>query len=301
MGIKVLWIDDQANDSFIDYAYNCGIDIEARFNVDDGIKELMSSRVYDALILDANCISHNNGNSEPDITALGYALSQINKNGLFVPWFVYSAGGFSGEESIDIIVKAQERNYDQKPWYKKPSEIDLLFDKINEVANAGFSVKIRQQYADVIGVFGKDESDKRLIDLLTQVEEGVTNDPELLVKARKMLEDIFQYCYEHGATSVEPTKTNLSEISRDMCGRELFNLIPSYIQEAIRCSVITTNPAAHTLTLDKVLMNNEAPYIIRSITYQILTLINWCKTLPQTKHDIAELQLKIIEQKRSKR
>ena len=68
MQINVLWIDDQPNEAFIDKADKEGIYIEVRENVDAGIDELLnSSTSYDAIILDANCISHNDGSKETDI------------------------------------------------------------------------------------------------------------------------------------------------------------------------------------------------------------------------------------------
>lgn len=148
MEIKVLWIDDQPNDPFIDYAYNCGIDIEVKQNVDEGIIELKSSHIYDAIILDANCISHNDGSAEPDISALGYALRMISENNIKLPWFVYSGGGFSGEDRIDFLVEIYNRSYDNVLWYKKPSQMKELFAKIKEVVGNSDVFKYKSLYSE---------------------------------------------------------------------------------------------------------------------------------------------------------
>lgn len=207
MNIKVLWIDDQPNDQFIDYAYNCDIDIEAKQNVDDGIMELKSSQGYDAIILDANCISHNNGKNEPEISALGYALIQIASNNIKLPWFVYSGGGFSGEEHIDILVKSNDRPYDNVLWYKKPLQMKELFAKIKEVVGNSDVFKYKSQYPE-------------------EFEAA-----KLIPDAERLLIEGFSFEYSHSQQSVQdyfnPSRKIFERIVSDLKQRNILPKISS--------------------------------------------------------------------------
>lgn len=65
----------------------------------------------------------------PEVSALQYALQCLSKKDIMLPWFVYTGGGFEGEAAISYMVKGCERNYDDRDYYKKPLEMNLLFEK----------------------------------------------------------------------------------------------------------------------------------------------------------------------------
>lgn len=286
MNIKVLWIDDQPNDRFIDYAYNCGIDIEAKQNVDDGILELKSSQCYDAIILDANCISHNNGSNEPDIDALGYALRKITENGIKLPWFVFSGGGFRGEEHIDYAVKPYERPYDNVLWYKKPAQTKELFDKIKEVVGSSDVFKYKSQYPEEF------EAAKLIPDAERLLIEGFS----------------FEYC--HSQQSVQdyfnPARKIFERIVSDLKQR---NILPKISLNAVARLLksntefvegfrlkepIMEKPLAHSLKffldmtqdgshddcdlqlgVDKYVRSRQNINLFRSVFYILLDLLLW--------------------------
>ena len=119
MELNVLWIDDMPNEAFMDRAYEKGIVITNKLNVDAGIEEILApTSSYDAIVLDANCLKHKSDeDSMPEVSALQYALQCLSKKDIMLPWFVYTGGGFEGEAAISYMVKGCESNYDDRDYY----------------------------------------------------------------------------------------------------------------------------------------------------------------------------------------
>ena len=288
--INVLWIDDQPNNAFIDRADIKGINIEVRTNVDDGISALRSSCIYDAIILDANCVSHPDSSREPEITALGYALRKITEHKITTPWFVYSGGGFEGESSIEITVKAYERLYDDKNWYKKPSEMNLLFDKIKDVVIKSDMYILKAKYPEVFAWY---PNSRELVDILAYLENDINNDPSVFNVMRKELDWIMTYAYDHGLSLVQFTGSNLAECSTFMGRSELSSIIPIHIQRAIHSTTAICNEGSHRLTIDGLTRDGKAPYLVKSTILEFLNILYWLKDSPKTLEDIERTKLLI--------
>ena len=285
--INVLWIDDQPNNAFVDRADKKGINIEVRKNVDDGILELCSSSVYDAIILDANCISHSNGSSETDISALAYALRKITEHKINTPWFVYSGGGFSGEESIDIIVRAFERDYDEKLWYKKPGEMGVLFDNIKQVATNSEFYKLKAKYPEIFSWY---PNTKQLVQILGYLEDNKHTDASVYNLIRKELDWVMQYANTHGISQIVWSGSNLAECSTFMGKSELTGVIPLHIQRSIHSTTAICNEGSHRLTIDQLTETGKAPYLIKSTVLEFLNILYWLKDSPQTHDEINDMR-----------
>ena len=149
--IQVLWIDDKPTHDFILYASLHKIKITAKTNVDDGIQELLNKKaLYDATILDANCISHRENTMGPQIQALYYATNQLAQNQIELPWFVYSGGTFEGQNPIDIIVEGCELPYNPtNRWYKKPGDMEVLFADIKSVVAQFQDFKLKEKHKEL--------------------------------------------------------------------------------------------------------------------------------------------------------
>ena len=74
--IKVLWVDDEPNDDFMNEAYEEGLDLDNVICVEDGIASLKDpSKSYDAIILDGNCRIMHDMNEQPSLHALRNAIT----------------------------------------------------------------------------------------------------------------------------------------------------------------------------------------------------------------------------------
>ena len=84
--IKVLWIDDQPNGTFLDSAEANGINVKNCTTVEAGLKELTDKNAfYEAIILDANCKIADENMEAPQLKALTNAITGIYKNQIDLP------------------------------------------------------------------------------------------------------------------------------------------------------------------------------------------------------------------------
>lgn len=98
--IKVLWVDDEPNDDFMNEAYEEGLDLDNVICVEDGIASLKdSSKSYDAIILDGNCRIKHDMNEQPSLHALRNAITHLLEMQTDIPWFVYTAANYEGRVS----------------------------------------------------------------------------------------------------------------------------------------------------------------------------------------------------------
>lgn len=291
--IQALWIDDENANSFMDLAYYKGINITKKENVDDGIEELLrDSAQYDAIILDANCICNQDNTKGPDIEALIYAINQLIKHNITQPWFVYSAGGFKGEDFIDRIVRSDKRPYhSEKLWYKKPKDMNLLFEDIKRVVAEYPNFKLKEKHADLFSWYPRKEE---LLNIIRYLDKEDNNDDyEVFNKIRQQLEYLMRLAREKGFLNIEYKTTNLGECSKQLGKQELTGIIPNYIQRSLHSIVTVCNEGSHLTSLQEIIRNNKAPYLIKSTIYEFLNLVHWFKDAPRTDPDINAMKEKI--------
>jgi len=296
MKIDVLWIDDDPKQSFIDSADNEGINIEVATNVDDGISMCLNGdKLFDAIILDANCISHNDGTTETDIIALSYALRRISEERIIIPWFVYSGGGFKGEQYINVQVSAYERFYDARLWYRKPADMDALFNKIKEVVNDS-SNPWKQRYPDLFDWYPRP---RELKDILEFMSEDKCFNSDVCIRIRKELEWLMDYFYDCGILSTPIEGSKLTDCARKLTNKSVLskeNIVPQYIQQYLQALCAITNDGSHQkghAHLD--IKNGDAPYLIRSLVMGFLNVLFWAKSLPRDEEGRNALKQKVQE------
>lgn len=290
---QVLWIDDRPTHDFILYASLHKIKITAKTNVDDGIQELLENNaLYDAIILDANCISHRDNTMAPDIEALMYAIAQLKQHNITQPWFVYSAGGFRGEDFIDRIVRTHVRPYhSEKLWYKKPKEMDNLLETIKKVVANSHNFQLKEKYADLFSWY---PHTAQLLDIIRYLDKEDNNDDdEVFNKIRQQLEYLMDFAYKKGFLNIEFTTTNLGECSKQLGKQELTGIIPNYIQRSLHSVVTVCNQGSHLTSLQEIIRNNKAPYLIKSTIYEFLNLVHWFKDAPKTDEEINAMKEQI--------
>ena len=72
----------------------------------------------------------------------------------------------------------------------------------------------------------------------------------------------------------------MAECSRILGQRYMEEIIPVYIQRAIHSCVEITNPGSHRSETDSDVRDNKAPYLVRSLIYNMLDILYWCRLLP---------------------
>jgi hypothetical protein len=71
-------------------------------------------------------------------------------------------------------------------------------------------------------------------------------------------------------------------------------IIPIYIQRSIHTCVAVTNPGSHRTKTDSDVKDNKAPYLIRSLIYNMLDVLYWCRCLPP--EDLKDMTIMAVKQ-----
>lgn len=290
MNKNILWIDDKPSMSLIDLADTRQLNIIPKECVDDGIAELLNPSVsYDAIILDANCIKHKFGSEEEkkantDVSALPYALKEIYKNHIRLPWFVYTGGGFVGEDAIKHIVQGYERPYDDKDSYNKPAEMKLMLDKIDEVIANSSLFKMKSKYPEVCEAFPWTD----LIDLMIDSEDTLSFQRSVKTpnQIRTLLEKTSDFMLQAGLVFFDVQDAGLNKYSQFVGGcSELF---PPYVQRSFHSLTVYSNAGSHYLDVRKDIEAGFCPYLNFQSFYELLTILKWCANLEMSTDAINE-------------
>ena len=291
--INILWIDDKPTDDFVKQARREGLDVKWFKNVDDGIYELLTSNIdYDAVVLDANCIKHNDDESDDaDMSALAYALKEMTANDIMLPWFVYTTAGHEGEESISVLVSGFEREYDNVIWYRKPDDMQLLFKNIKRIVPHADNYMLKEQFADVVEAYPNQDE---LLDILEFLDDSMKYDPSVFNMIRKQMEYIFDECYNCGILLQPYSELGLTGTSKFLCQYQMEGIIPYHIQQIIRSVTRICNEGSHLLQIDSEVDNGRAPYLVRSTVYDFLNLVYWVnEDLPKTPVEAEKMRERV--------
>lgn len=274
--IKVLWVDDEPNDDFINEAFEYGLDLDNAVCVNDGIAKLNdTSFSYDAIILDGNCRISNDPNETPTLYALNEAITRLLKMRTDIPWFVYTAANYEGKEALKYMI--QKRSYDEKLFYVKPVDRYVMYDNILKAVKEMPSYKVKQKYASVLSVY----STQDFIDLLSRFDkEELSKAGDVPNTVRKVLEWIMDKLNKMGVLPVLFNGTNLSECS--VCLGTMNGFIPKYIQRSVHHCEEIANEGSHNKNSDtyRLIEEGKAPYLNMSLVVDLLNILHWIGTLP---------------------
>lgn len=290
--IKVLWIDDQPTDGFIDKAAGSGIDIAVATTVSHGMTMLDDqTNTFEAIILDANCKISDEGEEE-DLSALSHAIAGIYARRLEIPWFVYTAGGYEGFELIEKIIPQNYRNWDERAYYTKPGVNEIagqgyneLFSAIKRAVEQSEVSRTKRQFREVFEVYdGQD-----ILGLLIRRDcTLIRRDSSVPNQVRLIADNI---CYRLRNAGINPSKGKLSNVIGDfslLLAKDTNNqYIPKHVQGALHyLSSYYCNPGSHgedpkqSLPICRHIKMGLAPFANQMGIYALIGLIQWFGTLP---------------------
>ncbi len=284
--LEVLWIDDEPSDAFIDEAFEEGIKITNCLCVDDGIKLLKdNSKVWDAIILDANC-KITGDEIEPDIKALHKAVKHLLKNKISIPWFVYTAKSMDWSENLYNLINDEDRIWDDRDYYDKPSQRYDLFENIKKAVDNSDAYKIRQQHKTVCNFYKNFD----LVELLMECDkEEFETDTSVPNKVRQIIEWVMRYLDEHGLLPIAFTGTNIGSCSSSL--GKIPQLVPIHVARSMHFCVEVCNNGSHADEVTANIVGGEAPYLNKSIILNLLNILQWCPSLQ--RYDKGELKEKV--------
>lgn len=272
---KILWIDDQ---------YELLSELMERCKVVNGFeitkcrfaKEGMTTferhlEEWSAVVLDAKVLMESL-DEVPNLNGLRYCRDRINelKSRRYVPMFVFTGQPdlISSELFEDMVDK----------YYSKGDDDDQLIEDIISAADQQEETQIVHKHQTVFEAWPESKHD--LLRILKVLEKEDWQNNSVLNDVRKIMNDVMNRLYERGFCSIQHDGSNLAECSRVLGQRYMEEVIPVYIQRAIHSCVEITNPGSHRSRTDSDVKDNKAPYLVRSLIYNMLDILYWCKNLP---------------------
>ncbi len=273
MKLNVLWVDDMPTDEFMNEAYENGLSITAATSVRTGLSLLNDkSKVWDAIILDANCKLTDDEQEQPSLKALKEAISQLVHMRTDIPWFVYTGGDYEGVEHLEFMIK--ERPYDDRLYYEKPKQRYELYDNIKKAVDSSEAYRVRQKHALVCNFY----TDYDLVELLINSnKDNFVTDTTVPGTVRKIIERIFRHLDTIGLLPVDFEQTNLAACSKSL--EEIPQIVPIHVIRSMHFCVDVCNPGAHASSVHADIASNVAPYLNKSILLNLLNILYWCPSI----------------------
>lgn len=285
--LKVLWVDDMPTENFMNEAYEYDLNITPATSIKSGLALLNDkSKVWDAIILDANSKLTDDDQEQPSLKALKEAINQLVHMRTNIPWFVYTGGDYEGVEHLEYMIK--ERAYDDRLYYEKPKQRFDLFDNIKKAVENNEVYLIRQKFTSVCNFY----NDSDLVELLLEQEkEEFETDTTVPNRIRQIIEWIMRFFDGHGLLSVPFTGTNIADCSRSL--GNIPQIVPIHVARSMHFCVEVCNNGSHADEIAANIVSGDAPYLNRSLILNLLNILHWCPSLQ--KYEVEELKKKVAQ------
>ena len=300
---NILWIDDEwkKQDAFSDECrLQHNIHLEGYSTVKEGLIALEARlESWDGVLLDAEvCIEDEE--QTPTVEGLSLCLTKLAslEHKKKLPHFVSS-----GKESVknNELLKKMFGNF-----YIKGDHDDILVRDMKREADVLWTTQLKHKYSDIFEFCPMTDE---LIRICNVVENGETRNSSIYNDIRKVLAwALVDYCGKHGIAqnidNDDDIAVSLSKAKGFICSLQFPNEVPPYIQKCIYACEFCCQNGSHSeaeggnvdknlLLVDKHTTEGKVPYLIRACFYELLTILNWCKTLPTRTETIEALKLKL--------
>lgn len=289
---KILWIDDQY-ELLSELMERCevvnGFEITKCRFAKEGMN-IFEKRLeeWSAVILDAKVLMESL-NEIPNLNGLRFCRDRINelKPRRYVPMFV-----FTGQP--DLISNELFENMVDKYYSKGDDDDQLIADVISE-ADKLEDTHIIHKHQTIFEVWPQSKHD--LLRILKVLEKEEWQNNSVLNDIRKIMSDVMYRLYDKGFCSVPHDGANLAACSKALCEVYMEEIIPVYIQRSIHTLVAVTNPGSHRSSTDSDVAKAEAPYLIRSLIYDMLNVLCWCRRITHIEPDLVKQAIEVAKMK----
>lgn len=274
---KILWIDDKWKEleSFKDVCElpENGFEIVACTNAEEGM-EIFESHLeeWSGVILDAK-VFKGRSDEVDRLAGLQYSVSRIQElwHKRKVPYYI-----FTGQPDTSSGTAFAEQY--EGLFYEKDKDEERLIADIKRNADELVNTQIIHRHQAVFDIWP--ESKKELLNLLKLIDAEDWQHNSFFVDIRKVLSDIMYRLCDCGYCFVEHDGANLADCSRALGSPNMTDIIPVYIQRSLHTCVEVSNPGCHRTECDSAVKEGRAPYLIRSLVFDLLNILYWCKDLP---------------------
>lgn len=272
----ILWIDDKWEDldSFKDVCElpENGFEVVTCTNAEEGM-EIFEAQLeeWSGVILDAK-VFKGKGDEVDRLEGLDYSRKRISelKYKRDVPTYIFTGQPdlISGTTFAELVGE----------FYEKDKDEDRLIADIKKNADKMENTQVIHKYQKVFDVWPESRLD--LLRVLKAIKHEDWLDNTVFNSIRKILSDVMTRLYDCGYCSVVHDGSNLADCSRALGAPNMSEIIPVYIQRSMHTCVEVTNPGSHRTECDSAVKDGKAPYLVRSMTYDLLNILYWCKDLP---------------------
>lgn len=288
---KILWIDDQY-ELLSDLMERCELMHEFDITKCKFAKEGM--RIFEknledwsAVVLDAKVLMESM-NEIPNLKGLRFCRDRINelRSRRFVPMFI-----FTGQPDL-----LSDDNFESMvdKYYSKGDDDDKLIQDIKTEADKQEETHIIHNHQTVFDAWPQSKHD--LLRILKVLENEDWQNNSVLNDIRKIMCDIMEKMYEKGVCEITYNGTNLNECSKYIGQPYMEKIIPVYIQRSIHSLVAITNPGSHRSVTDTDVSKGNAPYLIRSLIYEMLNVLCWCKRITNVDRELVKKAIEEAKQ-----
>lgn len=286
----VVWIDDQCKvrPGLILNAKQNNIVITPFELAVDGLKELESHpSKYDGVILDVKCLydSHDASDKSKWFYKTRKELDRIaKKNRIEIPCFVYTG-------QPDYTSNAEFENYlgEERLYIKGADDRQLLAD-IKIKADERLMTQIRHKYLDPLKRLLPENINMELTDILTYVENGITDKPDVFPKMRTVINWLMDELNDYGLLAIKHNGANINACSVFLGKKELTKYVPIHIQRCLHSCVEICNNGSHRIEIFNYVQDNRAPFLIRSTVFELLNIMGWFCSLPTDEQSISQMK-----------
>ena len=177
-------------------------------------------------------------------------------------------------------------------YYSKGDDDDQLIEDIISAADQQEETQIIHKHQTVFDVWPESKHD--LLRILKVLEREDWQNNSVLNDIRKIMSDVMFRMNNRGLCTEVHDGSNLNACSRMLCQPYMETIIPIYIQRSIHTCVAVTNPGSHRTKTDSDVKDNKAPYLIRSLIYNMLDVLYWCRCLPP--EDLKDMTIMAVKQ-----
>lgn len=291
---KILWIDDkwEEMDSFKEVCElpKHGMEIvPCKYSVDG--MQLFEQRLeeWSGVILDAKVLMDKDAKLD-QLKGLTYSLKKIHElsHKRKVPYYI-----FTGQPDTASGTAFAEEHYDH--YYEKDHDEDKLIEDIKNNADKLSDIQIIHKYQSIFDTWPELQHD--LLRILNALEKEDWQNNSILNDIRKIMSDVVNYFYDKGLCNIPHNGSNLGQCSKDICQSYKEEIIPIYIQRSIHSLVAITNPGSHRTVTDEDVAKGAAPYLLRSIIFEMLNVLHWCKKMRNIEKDLVLAAIELAKRK----
>lgn len=278
---------------FAKNANSCNLSIITCNNMQECKNKLSdySYRNWDAVILNAE--PRLMEGDIPQSKSLSTAYLQIVRLSPYIPIFIASANA-----KLNIWDKREARNLSQGRFYDLQKSSNQLFEDIKAEIESNEDYKIRKRYETIFRFYASIEgagNDILLLKLLKSFQnDDFYKDPLVPSNVRLILDNVMSWLTNAGVLKETPfTGSNLRECSIELGKKG--KVVPYHVQRFFHSCVDIANNGNHKipeesvfdygkrtdnpLYVQKQITNGAAPYLNKTLVYDLLNILYWCATL----------------------